>query len=277
MKFIPYIAAAALCMTACTPGSEDAELGPLPQVSFTVTPMPNRPNKIIVENTTPGTFRWFWYNGVSTAHVGDRPKDTLTFAEKGEYVISLRAFGRGGSATASQKVAVEGIPNILKGGDMEAGANAHWTLLNTGGTQTSIQFVNGKLVFSNTGNSNGAIYQALTVKKGIDYIFSGKVTGNGATNSWFEIIIGTAAPVQGSDYSGNKFLSLNTWSNCGKAPFNGDINDIGCDGSGTGKGGVIRFDADGTIYIVIKAGSSGGTLGTGGIQLDDVRFLEEII
>ncbi len=180
-------------------------------------------------------------------------------------MISLRAFGKGGSATASKKVTVAEIPkiDILKGGNMETGADAHWTILNTGGTQTAIQFVNGKLVFSNTGDSNGAIYQAVTVKKDVEYTFSGKVKGNGASNTWFEVIIGTSAPVQGSDYSANKFLSLNTWAGCGKVPFDGDINDIGCDGSGTGKGGIIKFDAAGTIYIVIKAGSGGGTLGTG--------------
>lgn len=279
MKFIPYIAAAAFLMTACSPDSGDAELGPVPQVSFTATPMQGRANKIIVENTTPGTFRWLWYNGVSTASVGNRVKDTLTFPVKGEYVISLRAFGKGGSATASQKVTVAEIPktDILKGGNMEAGANVHWTILNTGGVQTSIQFVNGKLVFSNTGDSNGAIYQAVTVKKDVEYTFSGRVKGSGASNTWFEVIIGTTAPQQGSDYSGNKFLSLNTWAGCGKVPFDGDLAEIGCDGSGTGKSGIIKFDTAGTIYIVIKAGSGGGNLGTGGIEMDDVKFLEEIL
>ncbi len=79
MKLRLYIAAAVLGMSACTPGSGDNDLGPLPQVSFTATPMPNRPNKIIVENTSPGTFRWLWYNGIATASVGNRVKDTLTF------------------------------------------------------------------------------------------------------------------------------------------------------------------------------------------------------
>ncbi|WP_157962826.1 hypothetical protein [Chitinophaga deserti] len=278
MKCIPYIAAI-LLMAACTPDSGGGDLGPLPQVSFTAMPMQGKPNKIIVQNTTPATFQWRWFNGLGAASVGNRSKDTLTFAKKGEYVISLQAFGKGGFATASQKVVIANDApktEILKGGDMEAGANAHWTILNTGGMQTGIQFVNGKLVFTNTdAGSNGAIYQAVTVKKDVEYTFSANVKGSGATNTWFEVIIGTAVPEQGKDYSGNKFVSLNTWAGCGKVPFDGDIAEIGCDGSGTGKGGVIKFTTAGTIYIVIKAGSSGGTLGTGGIAMDNVKFLEE--
>ena len=37
----------------------------------------------------------------------------------------------------------------------------------------------------------------------------------------------------------------------------------------------IKFATAGTIYIVIKAGSSGGTMGNGGINIDDVTFSEE--
>ncbi|WP_423735070.1 hypothetical protein [Chitinophaga caseinilytica] len=276
MKFIPYIAAAAMLMTACSPDAGDAELGPLPEVSFTATPMPNKPHKIIVESTTPGAFRWLWYNGVAANPIGTRSRDTLTFPEAGEYVISLRAFGKGGSATASKKMTMEGIRriNILKGSDMETGANAHWTILNTGGDQTAIQFTGGKLVFSNTGNSNGAIYQAVTVKKDVEYIFAGKVKGNGATNTWFEVIIGTAQPEQGKDYAAFKLVSLNTWAGCGKVAFDGNLTALSCSSDGANTG-TIKFDKDGTVYLVIKAGSSGGTLGTGGIQMDDVQFLEE--
>lgn len=276
MKFLPYIAAVALLTTACTPDSGDAKLGPLPEVSFTATAIPNRPHKIVVESTTPGAFRWMWYNGVSETPIGTRAKDTLTFPEAGEFVISLRAFGKGGSATASKKMTMEGIRrvDILKGGDMETGAAAHWTVLNTGGAQTSIQFAGGKLVFSNTGNSNGAIYQAIAVKKGMEYGFAGHVKGSGAQNSWFEVVIGTAQPTQGSDYSGFKLVSLNTWAGCGIAPFDRNLTQLSCSSDGDNTG-IYKPDADKTIYLVIKAGSSGGTLGTGGIALDDVKFLEQ--
>ncbi|MCK7556617.1 hypothetical protein MKQ70_16960 [Chitinophaga sedimenti] len=126
--------------------------------------------------------------------------------------------------------------DILKGGDMETASAQFWTKLNTGGTQTTIEFTGGALKFSNTGNTNGAIYQAVNVKAGREYTFSGTVKGGGATNTWFEVYIGKTVPVQGTDYSDNKFIALNTWSGCGGSAFDGDLAVIGCDGSGKGLG-----------------------------------------
>jgi hypothetical protein len=98
--------------------------------------------------------------------------------------------------------------------------------------------------------------------------------GAGATNSWIEVYIGTSAPVQGNDYSDTKVNSLNTWSGCGGSAFNGNISDIGCSGTLVGAGGKIKFVADGTVYVLLKAGSSGGTLGTGGITVSNIKLTE---
>ena len=271
--------AIAALITSCSPESSTQDLGPAPTASFSVTPVEGKPYKLIVKSTTPNGFMWRW--NFRNNKVAVREIDTLSFAKKGEYPIQFTVFTNGGYATTSQNVIVTAdapVADILKGGDMETGSEQYWTLLNTGGTQTSIQVVNGVMQFGNTGDSNGAIYQKLKVIPGREYTFSGTVKGNGATNTWFEVYFGTKAPVQGTDYSGTgvkKYIAMNTWSGCGIVPFDGNLAEIGCDGDGKGKGGTMVFaPADTAVYMVIKAGSGGGNMGTG-ITLDDVKFMEE--
>jgi hypothetical protein len=274
------IAMAALlagAMSACTPESSDKGLGPLPAASFTAEPLAGNPNKIVVANTTPGGFMFEYAD--DNNNKSTREKDTLSYFQAGEYTIQFTVFTSGGYAKAVKKVTIAQnakTQDILQGGDMATGSEQFWTVLNTGGTQTAIKIENGAMHFDNTGDTNGAIYQKVSVTAGKSYMLSAHVSGNGASNSWFEFYIDTAVPKQGSDYSGNKYISLNTWSGCGTVKFAGDIAIIGCDGTGKNKNGVMSFTKTGDVYIVIKAGSSGGTLGTGGIVLDDVKFLEEI-
>lgn len=271
--------AIAALITSCSPESSTQELGPAPTASFSATPVEGKPYKLIVKSTTPNGFMWRW--NFRNNKVAVREIDTLSFAKKGEYPIQFTVFTNGGYATTSQNVIITAdapVADILKGGDMETGSEQYWTLLNTGGTQTSIQVVNGVMQFGNTGDSNGAIYQKLKVIPGREYTFSGTVKGNGATNTWFEVYFGTKAPVQGTDYSGTgvkKYIAMSTWSGCGIVPFDGNLAEIGCDGEGKGKGGAMVFaPADTAVYMVIKAGSAGGNMGTG-ITLDDVKFMEE--
>ncbi|MGN7722610.1 hypothetical protein [Chitinophaga sp. 22620] len=280
MKPIIYIAASVLLLASCTPDSENLTLGAKPAVSFTATVLAGNPNKVALQNTTTGAFSYTWYNG-GASPVSWKKVDTLTFSKKGEYTVSLVAYGAGGSSSSSQKVTIaQDMPgvDILKGGNMEPGAEAHWTILNTGGPQTSITFTGGKLKFVNQpGGSNGAIYQELTVKKDVEYTFSGIVKGGGAAETWFEVIFGTTAPAQGSDYSGNKWNSINTWAGCGIADFEGDLAVIGCDGTGKDKGGKVTFAASGKVYMLIKGGCGGaGTFGPNGITIDNVKFIEAV-
>lgn len=284
MNYLQYISRVggacllAAAINACTPESSSQDLGPLPVASFTATPLASNPNKIAIASTTPGAFIWHWQYGNDGA-TSSLEKDTLSFSKKGAYAIQLTAYTKGGAATAIQQVTIANdLPpvNVLKGSTMDADATNYWTVLNTGGDQTSIKIANGVMNFSNTGNTNGAIYQAVQVDANRNYYFSGHVKGSGATNTWFEIYILADVPVQGSDYgNGKKFVALNTWAGCGGSAFDGDIAQIGCDGDYKGQSGKIKFATAGTIYIVVKAGSSGGTMGNGGINLDDVTFSEE--
>lgn len=260
----------------CTPDSKEVALPAKPVVSFTATPLASNPNIIVIQNTTANTFQLLWDlgNGMTSR----KQADTVLYDTKGQYVIKLNAFNAGGYSTATQTVTIAndypGV-EVLQGGNMEGASQSNWTVLNTGGTQTNIAFTNGVLKFSNTGGSNGAVYQAVNVKAGKTYTFSADVAGSGATNTWFEIYLGKTVPTQGTDYTDNKYISLNTWSGCGGSAFTGNLALIGCDGSGTGKLGKMTFSSTGTIYLVIKAGSSGGTMGTSGITIDNVSLKEK--
>lgn len=281
IKHISFLTGMALVITAlnaCTPESSSQDLGPLPVASFTAIPLSGNPNKFVVQNTTKGAFisRWVYGDGVDNS-ASSLVTDTFTFAKHGDYAIQLTTYTKGGSATAVQQVSVTNdLPpvDILKGGDMGDDASSYWTVLNTGGDQTTIAIAGGVLKFSNTGNTNGAIYQAVNVIAGRDYTFHAHVSGGGATNTWFETYFLTTKPVQGSDFSGTNFVALNTWAGCGNATFDGELTEIGCDGASKAAHGKMKFATSGTIYIAFKGGSSGGNMGPNGITIDNVAFLQ---
>jgi hypothetical protein len=276
IKLASAFGAAAVLFLSCSRDDKDYTLGAKPAASFTATPLADFPNKVVVNNTTQGTFMYKWDFG--NGQTSDKQTDTVLYDTKGEYTIKLDAFGHGGYGEATQTVTITNDylgTDILKGGNMESDSQADWTVLNTGGTQTNINFTNGELKFSDNADANGAIYQAVTVDKNKTYTFSADVHGDGATNTWFEVYFGTTVPTNGQDYTDNKYVALNTWAGCGGSSFNGNLALIGCDGNGSGKNGYIKFSQSGTVYLVIKAGSCcGGNMGNG-IYLDNVMLREK--
>ncbi|HTI08618.1 MAG TPA: PKD domain-containing protein [Puia sp.] len=277
MKKILNLMLAVCLMTACSPDKKSVSLGSLPDASFTVSPLTGAVNTYVLTSTSTGVFSWSWDPGDGTGSKPGGQTDTVYYAKKGSYKAILLVLNKAGYDTISQVVTVPnddpGI-NILQGSAMDAASQQYWTVLNTGGPQTSFTFGAQGVNLSNTGNTNGAIYQAVQVKAGVQYTFSANMQGAGATNSWIEVYLGTSAPVQGNDYSDNKINSLNTWSGCGGSAFNGNVSDIGCSGTLVGAGGKIKFAANGTVYVLLKAGSSGGTLGTGGITVSNIMLTE---
>jgi PKD repeat protein len=264
-------------LAACTPDKSEPALGPLPKSSFTVAAVTGKINTYVLSATSQGVFSWSWDPGDGTGSKVGQQSDTVYYSKKGNYKVVLLVLNKGGYDTTSQVITVAnddpGI-NILQGGAMDANSQQYWTTLNTGGPQTAFNFTAQGLNISNTGNTNGGIYQAVQVKAGVQYTLTANLQGAGATNSWVEFYLGSSVPSQGADYTDNKFNSLNTWSGCGGSAFNGDVNSIGCAGTGMGTGGKVKFASSGTVYFVIKAGSSGGTLGTGGVTVTNVGLME---
>jgi hypothetical protein len=259
-------------LSGCTPDSNSAGLGPLPKASFSVAPVSGAVNTFAASASSSGVFSWYWDPGDGSGQKMGNANDTLYYAKKGNYRVTLLVLGHGGYDTLSQIVQVAaddpGI-NVLQNPGLTSATN--WTTLNVGGTQTSINFTSQGLNLSNGAGSstNGAVYQAVTVKAGVPYTFTANVQGAGASNTWVEFYFGTTAPTQGKDYTDTKLWSLNTYAGCGKSAFNGDVVSIGCSGSGA-KNGQMTFSNNETIYVVIKAGSYLGSLGTGGVTVSNI-------
>ncbi|MFT3824766.1 MAG: hypothetical protein QM731_12630 [Chitinophagaceae bacterium] len=274
-----YICASAgLLMAGCAKQSVNENLGSLPSPAFTVTPLATNPNQVVFKSTTPGAFLWKWDFGGSGSSV--KESDTFLFMKKGDYNVVLKAFNRAGFASATQKVSIAadflGI-NALKGSEMNAASASSWTVQSTGNTLTTLAWGADGLKFSNgTGSAqtNVVVWQAVTVKAGKNYKFSANVKGSGATNTWFEIYLGTAAPVAGADYTDNKYIALSTWDGCATSTFNDNLANIGCVGNGKGKAGAVTFATAGTVYVVIKGGSWDGNMGATGVTISDVRLAE---
>jgi hypothetical protein len=147
-----------------------------------------------------------------------------------------------------------------------------WQILHIADNDNVLFTINPDGSILATGGNNGhqGVFQAVQVQAGKSYTINLHVKGSGATDTWYEVYVASKAPVQGVDYTNDpsdiKRLSLNTWSGCGKAPFDGALATISCSGSGN----LVKFTSAGTVYIVIKSG--GVSLGTDGILASDIDF-----
>jgi PKD repeat protein len=274
---LALVVASIASLSGCTPDNKSENLGPLPTASFTVTPLAGKVNTWVATSTTKGAFQWEWDLGLGSGPTLGGESDTLFYDSAGVYRLTLTAFGHGGFDTTSQLIEVDSnapLVNVLVNPSLTT--DSGWTILNTGGTQTTIAFTPQGLNFSNAPNSgtNGGVYQAVQVQAGITYTFSATVTTPGSSNTWVEFYFGTSTPTQGSDYTDTKLWSLNTWSGCGGGAESGNIVTLNCAGSGA-TNGQITFATSETIYFLIKAGSSGGSLGTGGVTVSNVDLGRE--
>lgn len=147
--------------------------------------------------------------------------------------------------------------------------NSAWQSLKIASNDNVTFTVNGDGSITAAGGNGGhaGVYQPIEVKANRNYKIDMTVAGNGATDTWFEVYVGTTVPVQGSDYTnGGNRMGLNTWTGCGKTPFNGLLSAIKCSGSGN----IVKFSTTGTVYLVIRSG--GANLGTGGIKISNIDF-----
>jgi hypothetical protein len=275
---LALLVAATASLSGCTPDNKSESLGALPNASFTVSPVSGKSNTYVATAGTNNIFQWYWNAGDGSAGFLGGSSDTLFYPLAGNYRVTLMAFGHGGYDSASQIVAVDSnapLVNVLVNPSLTT--DSGWTILNTGGTVTTIAFTPQGLNLSNSGssaNTNGGVYQAVQVQAGVVYTFSATVTTPGSINTWVEFYFGTTVPSQGSDYTDNKLWSLNTYSGCGGGPESGNIVTLNCAGSGASNG-QITFPSNETIYFLIKAGSYDGNLGTGGVIVSNVELGRE--
>ena len=165
--------------------------------------------------------------------------------------------------TAMQTIAMEiANPNLID--------HSRWELLEIAPGVTFVPNEDGSILASGGSGGHAGVFQAVEVEADQPYILDMTVSGAGATDTWFEVYVGQVVPEQGQEYAdGGNRMGLNTWTGCGKTPFDGQLSMLRCVGSG----GRLVFPESGTVYLVIRAG--GTNLGNGGITLRNIELRAE--
>ena len=278
MDFFLPLVLSAIFISSCTKENigEGNGLKTDLQASFTVAPIQGRLNTYLVKSTTVGAIAAKWDFDKGTGYATGKMVDTVFYPDAGIYSLKMQAMGKGGifyDAAAQPVTVATSDPvagNLVQGGKFNAGDEVKWTMhpISAG---VSFAMNGGKMVATGGSWGHAAFYQAIQVQANKKYKFSMIVSGSGATDTWFEVYFGTAAPVANSDYNSEGIkLALNTWSGCGNTVFNGNLATIACAGSLVGKNGEITFSQAGTVYLFIKTG--GANLGTTGISIDNVEL-----
>ncbi|MDN3582803.1 DUF1735 domain-containing protein [Mucilaginibacter flavus] len=142
-----------------------------------------------------------------------------------------------------------------------------WSIVKYGDGVTFKVNEDGSVLATGGNWGQQGILQTFQVRANKQYKIDMNVAGSGATDCWFEVYVGQAAPVAGKDYSdGGTRIALNTWNGCGKTPFDALLSSLSC----AGNGNVVSFPTAGTVYLVIRSG--GSSLGTTGIKLTNIDF-----
>ncbi|HEX8268440.1 MAG TPA: hypothetical protein VF581_00995 [Flavobacterium sp.] len=271
-KAIYLVLALMLCsLPGCQP--EDSDSGnPLtnPDVNsaFTITPIDNSPNRFLLQATSGDMISNFWNIGAGPYQGGSSTE--IFLPDAGSYTIEHTVYGSGGTSNTSSMTLTVTTPdpiagNLILNDKFEAGSD-QWTVLNISSSGADWVFADGTATVTASGYNQKAIYQAVEVVAGAEYMIDMSVSGPGSVNTWFEVFVSPTAPVQGNDYSaGGVRFALNTWAGCATAPFTGKISQVGC---GDHSGNPMTFAQSGTVYVVIKCGGEAANY----ITVDNVEF-----
>jgi len=108
IKYGIFALVAAFVMAACSPqDGDDHELGPEPttdELSFTITPSAETPNKLHIKNTSSRAGVAVWDLGNYATGKGQNIDGLYPF--KGEYTITMTLYTTGGSVSISKKVPI---------------------------------------------------------------------------------------------------------------------------------------------------------------------------
>lgn len=189
----------------------------------------------------------------------------------GEYEVRFKVFTEGGTAESVQTIVIENDiigPNLVQNGEFEG--DEFWTVLPIS-PGVEVAFENGTAAWSGGGWGQVGIYQSFNVEANTTYQIDMDVVGNGLSDCWFEVYVGTTAPTAGVDYTdGGIRLGLNTWDGCGGEPLEGPLSALSC--SVGGGDGTFQFPTRETVYLVIRGG--GAEYGSNGIVIDNVSVRE---
>lgn len=267
--YLNFVLVILFVFTAC---SSDEELLTTPpsdaDAQFSYSFDNENPNKVYF-TASPSVDTWYehWSFGDNSAAEGSTAEKI--YYEKGEYEVRYKVFGDGGTAESVQIISIaEDIvgSNLAANGTFDD--NSVWQILPiSAGAEVSIG--NGKATWTGGGWGNVGIFQAVQLEANTSYQIQMDISGSGMTDGWFEVYVGTDAPVNGQDYSsGGILLGLNTWDGCGNEPFEGPLAVLSCSVGSTN--GIFEYPENVDAYIVIRSG--GANLGTEGISIDNVTL-----
>lgn len=265
LKIGMVILITSLLWISCDPQEDDKiDIGMPPaeeDLSFTVTEGANNYFTFVNTSSLAGIARWDFDNGEK----GSGDSDSTQFRKKGDYNITLSLAAKGGVGSITKTVSVASdiiIPNLIENGEFND--DQLWTIMPLS-DGVNVSFTDGKAVWTGGGWGQVGIYQEIQVEANKMYQIDMDISGSGSSETWFEVYLGMAVPVSGSDYSdGGTLLGLNTWDGCGTAEFASKFTAVSCSGDAVG---AVEFSTSGSAFLVIRGG--GGNLGT--ISIDNVE------
>lgn len=135
-RFSFFIIALVLAVAGCKPET-GGELGEPADASFTIAAVPNRVNTYVLTSTSVNAWGYQWDKGNGT-YVKGKAIDTAYFPLRGTYRVNLRAFGRGGSDTASPQTVVIAVDDLLSNPIFQQFTAKTWKLDPTPGANAII-------------------------------------------------------------------------------------------------------------------------------------------
>lgn len=227
-------------------------------------------------NTSTDATDYIWDFGDGTGISTDE-NPVYTYAAEGIYNVSLTASNDGQSDEYMYEVSVtvQAAENLISNGGFDDGSG--WTIVNhyeAANTNGLVIFENGVVKFDETTNTDWkhmGIYTVVKLEPGT-YQFEMDMAYADISDVWGEVFMGTAMPVDGSDYSGDQQVlkAYNTWD-CGDIKtYSGKATESGCDTSDNP--GQFEITNAGTYYIHFRTG--GGTYGTTGIEIDNMSLMK---
>ena len=226
-------------------------------------------------STNATTYVWDFGDGTGTS-IDENP--TYTYTVAGTYTVKLTAISDQGSneITKDVTVAIASDSNLITNGTFDD--ESAWSIIQHNSSGNGIVTIsNGVAVFNEItdipsgswgSEAHVGINQAVTVEAG-DYLFDMDITTNGIDELWFEVWVGTAAPVEGADYGADqgatRVLNISSWDCADTKTYSGSMAATNC----TDLDGTITLEAN-TYYVVIRSG--GFTFGDGGVIIDNVTM-----
>ena len=266
-----------------TTATKTVDVVGLPSPSFTYTLDEENPLIVTFTNTSEDASTYSWDFGDDKG-TSTETSPSYTYAEAGDYTVTLTASGVGGEGTFTEVVSVgeyvEPAVNFLKGGEMNAEDEGEWSFLHYKSAQPTITF-DGQLSLTADVSVNSMLYQVVDLEVG-QYVFNTYISASSIVNSWMEFYIIPGDEVPASDPGAtNRYIGWTTW--CGEADGDGNVSvdgyiaDVECaDGDpGHGLEGAVEITESGLYIIGIKFGmsSNGGVWGSP-IVVDDMSLVK---